>query len=259
MGGGGNMLQAPSWYTQRWSRKCLQRCTCGGSKMLPLRLLCSLHLGRGFSTGVTEASTVQELLMVVGLGNYSMAGTRHSVGMAVLNQLARRLNVADRWRADRQSKADLVETQVDGMQLVLVKPRQFMNVNGESVAKAAGKFNVIPENIYLLHDELSKPFGKVSLKLGGSAKGHNGVRSCINYLQSDCMTRLLIGIGRPAGSSSVVGYVLEPFTRPEQETLPQVLELGVDTLLAHIRSRTSAGPAGSNGTIKNAESHSSKS
>ncbi|XP_053329410.1 probable peptidyl-tRNA hydrolase [Spea bombifrons] len=174
---------------------------------------------------------------VVGLGNHGMAGTRHSVGMAAVNLLARRLNVADQWKSDKQSKADIIQTQIDGQRVVLLKPRQLMNINGKSVARAAEKYHLTPGNIYLLHDELDKPIGKVSLKLGGSARGHNGVRSCIEYLQSDVMVRLLVGIGRPVHHSSIVRHVLEPFTRPEQEILPQVLEQGVDMVLAHIRQR----------------------
>lgn len=113
-----------------------------------------------------------------------------------------------------------------------------MNVNGTSVANAARKFHLTPENIYLLHDELDKPLGKVSLKLGGSARGHKGVRSCIDYLNSDTMTRLLIGIGRPDCKSSVTAHVLGRFTKPEQETLPQALEHGIDLLLSHIKNKT---------------------
>ncbi|XP_056393730.1 probable peptidyl-tRNA hydrolase isoform X2 [Hyla sarda] len=167
-----------------------------------------------------------------------MAGTRHSVGMTAINQLARRLNVADQWKTDRRIGADLVTAQLDGANLILIKPRHFMNVNGTSVSSAAGKFRLTAEKIYLLHDELDKPLGKVTLKLGGSARGHNGVRSCIDHLKSDTMIRLLIGIGRPADKSSVTTYVLGRFTRSEQELLSSVLEKGLDLLLGHIQKRT---------------------
>ncbi|XP_063287483.1 peptidyl-tRNA hydrolase [Pelobates fuscus] len=227
--------------------------------MLPLKILWSLLLGRRMRHVAIKGRTEERLLMVVGLGNHGMGSTRHSVGMVAVNLLARRLNIADQWKTDKQSKADIVQTQIDGLQLVLLKPRQFMNINGHSVAKAAEKFNLTPEYIYLLHDELDKPIGKVSLKLGGSARGHRGVRSCIECLQSDIMVRLLIGIGRPPDHSSVVRHVLEPFTRPEQEILPQVLEQGLDKLLAHIRQRASLASAESNVTIKNAGSNPSKS
>ncbi|CAI9613579.1 unnamed protein product [Staurois parvus] len=195
-------------------------------------------LGRWMNQAAVQGHSREKVFMVVGLGNHGMSGTRHSVGMAAVNLLARRLNVADQWKTDRRTGADLITTKQDGMQIVLLKPRQFMNVNGTSVANAAGKFHLTPQNIYLLHDELDKPLGKVSLKLGGSARGHKGVRSCIDYLQSDVMTRLLIGIGRPDDKSSVTPHVLGHFTKAEQEMLPQALEQGIALLLSHIKNRT---------------------
>ncbi|XP_078502808.1 peptidyl-tRNA hydrolase-like [Lissotriton helveticus] len=101
----------------------------------------------------------------------------------------------------------------------------------------AERFGLGPEDVYLLHDELDKPLGKVSLKLGGSARGHNGVRSCIESLHSDVMVRLRVGIGRPQGRTSVERHVLEVFSSSEREVLPRALEQGVELLLQHIRRR----------------------
>ncbi|XP_069799158.1 peptidyl-tRNA hydrolase [Dendropsophus ebraccatus] len=203
-----------------------------------VRALWCLGSGRCMSQAAGGGPGRGQRFMVVGLGNHGMSGTRHSVGMTAINQLAQRLNVVDQWKTDRRTGADLVTAQLDGAHLVLIKPRQFMNVNGTSVANAAGKFRLTAENIYLLHDELDKPLGKVTLKLGGSARGHNGVRSCIDHLKSDTMIRLLIGIGRPADKSSVTPYVLGRFTKSEQEMLSPVLEKGLDLLLGHIQKRT---------------------
>nr|XP_031533441.1 probable peptidyl-tRNA hydrolase isoform X3 [Vicugna pacos] len=107
---------------------------------------------------------------VVGLGNPGMPGTRHSVGMAVLGQLARRLGVAESWARDRRCAADLALASLGDAQLVLLRPRRLMNVNGRSVARAAELFGLTAEEVYLVHDELDKPLGKLALKLGGSAR-----------------------------------------------------------------------------------------
>ncbi|XP_075434670.1 peptidyl-tRNA hydrolase [Ascaphus truei] len=225
--------------------------------MLSLRALCCLRLGRCLSEVALESRTGEQRLMVAGLGNHGMAGTRHSVGMAVVNQLARRLDIAEQWKTDKQCGADLVLTSIGQVQVVLLKPRQLMNINGRSVASAAGKFRLTPESIYLLHDELDKPLGKMSLKLGGSARGHNGVRSCIERLQSDNMVRLRVGIGRPVGHSSVERHVLGRFTGDEQEILPRVLEQGVELVLAHIMQRSGTIPSAK--TLRNAEEGPNKS
>ncbi|XP_075691259.1 peptidyl-tRNA hydrolase [Rhinoderma darwinii] len=217
-----------------------------------VRAVCCLRLGRCVSQAASGSTTREQRFMVVGLGNHGMSGTRHSVGMIAVNLLARRLNVADQWKTDRRTGTDLVIAHLDGVDLVLIKPRQFMNVNGTSVANAAGKFRLTAENIYLLHDELDKALGKVTLKLGGSARGHNGVRSCIDHLKSDTMIRLLIGIGRPDDKSSVTTYVLGRFTKSEQETLSPVLDKGLDLLLEHIKKRTRATAAmASTGPVAN--------
>lgn len=73
---------------------------------------------------------------MAGLGNYGLWGTRHSVGMAVLDRLARQLAVAESWRADGRCCADVALAAARGLQLVLLKPRRLMNLNGLSVASA---------------------------------------------------------------------------------------------------------------------------
>ncbi|XP_012876967.1 PREDICTED: probable peptidyl-tRNA hydrolase isoform X1 [Dipodomys ordii] len=180
---------------------------------------------------------------VAGLGNPGLPGTRHSVGMAVLGQLARRLGVADSWTRDRRCVADLALAPLgDDAQLVLLRPRRLMNANGRSVAQAAKLFGLTAEEVYLVHDELDKPLGKLALKLGGSARGHNGVRSCISCLNSSAMPRLRVGIGRPTHQSAVQDHVLGCFSPDEQELLPPLLDRATDLLLEHIRAR-SQGPS----------------
>ncbi|DAA24225.1 TPA: peptidyl-tRNA hydrolase 1 homolog-like isoform 2 [Bos taurus] len=165
--------------------------------------------------------------------------------MAVLGQLARRLGVAESWERDRRCAADLAQASLGDAQLVLLRPRRLMNLNGHSVAQAVELFGLTAEEVYLVHDELDKPLGKVALKLGGSARGHNGVRSCMSCLNSNAMPRLQVGIGRPTHRDAVQAYVLGRFSPAEQELLPPVLERAVDLLLGHIHQRSresSSGP-----------------
>ncbi|XP_056360929.1 probable peptidyl-tRNA hydrolase isoform X3 [Oenanthe melanoleuca] len=179
---------------------------------------------------------------VAGLGNYGLWGTRHSVGMEVLDRLARQLAVAEGWRVDKRCCADVTLATAHGLELVLLKPRRFMNLNGLSVASAAEIYSLGPGDIYLVHDDLDKALGKVAIKLGGSARGHNGVQSCISALHSNEMTRLRIGIGRPEGDVTVPNYVLSPFSAGEREKLEQILAQAVTCLLEHIQSRAPTEP-----------------
>lgn len=189
--------------------------------------------------------------MVVGLGNPGMEATRHSVGMAVLGALATRLGVADAWRGDKHVSAEVIVSEVDHTHVVLLRPRLLMNINGVSVAKAANKYGIKPEDILLVHDELDKPLGKVAVKHGGSARGHNGVRSCVDCLQTDVMKRLRVGIGRPTGKTSVDRHVLGRFSSDEKKVLDSVLVQSVDLLLSLLSGqqsqpapKSSSSPAG---------------
>ncbi|KAM4577343.1 peptidyl-tRNA hydrolase isoform 1-T1 [Odontesthes bonariensis] len=181
-----------------------------------------------------EIHTQGRRKLVVGLGNPGMEGTRHSIGMAVLGALAVRLGAADRWRGDKHVSGEVISSEVQNTRVVLLRPRLLMNVNGVSVAKAAGKYGIKPEDILLVHDELDKPLGKIAIKHGGSARGHNGVRSCVDCLQTDVMPRLRVGIGRPTGKTSVERHVLSRFTSEEQKLLDSVLVQSVDLLLAQL-------------------------
>ncbi|EPY75540.1 peptidyl-tRNA hydrolase-like protein [Camelus ferus] len=106
-----------------------------------------------------------------------------------------------------------------------------MNINGH---RAAELFRLTAEEVYLVHDELDKPLGKQALKLGGSARGHNGARSCISCLNSNAMAWLRVGIGRPTHPDAVQAHVLGRFSPAEQELLPPLLERTADLLLDHI-------------------------
>ncbi|XP_047624442.1 probable peptidyl-tRNA hydrolase isoform X2 [Phacochoerus africanus] len=224
-----------------------------------------LWLSRAMSRCVLEPRPPGKRWLVAGLGNPGLPGTRHSVGMAVLGQLARRLGVAESWARDARCAADLALASLGDAQVVLLRPRRLMNNNGRSVARAgepsvgtahlggsavtrpslplcqAELFGLTAEEVYLVHDELDKPLGKLALKLGGSARGHNGVRSCISCLNSNAMPRLRVGIGRPTHPDTVQAYVLGRFSLAEQELLPPLLERATDLLLDHIRER-SQGP-----------------
>uniref|UniRef100_A0A8C9C2A0 Peptidyl-tRNA hydrolase 1 homolog n=1 Tax=Phocoena sinus TaxID=42100 RepID=A0A8C9C2A0_PHOSS len=135
-----------------------------------------LWLGRAMSWCVLEPRPPGKrwLSRVAGLGNPGLPGTRHSVGMAVLGQLAGRLRVAESWARDRRCAADLALAWLGDAQLALLRPWGLMNVNGRSVARATELFGLTAEEVCLVHDELHKPLGKLALKLGGSARQCHG-------------------------------------------------------------------------------------
>ncbi|XP_015353040.1 probable peptidyl-tRNA hydrolase [Marmota marmota marmota] len=234
------MRLAAGWLTSRGGAQALN----GGSMSASGLSRWGLWRGRAMSRRVLEPRSPGKRWLVAGLGNHGLPGTRHSVGMAVLGQLARRLGVAESWARDQRCTADLALAPLGDAQLVLLQPRRLMNANGRSVAQAAELFGLTAEEVYLVHDELDKPLGKLALKLGGSARGHNGVRSCISCLNSSAMPRLRVGIGRPTHPSAVKAHVLGCFSPEEQELLPPLLDRAADLLLDHIRARSQGASPG---------------
>lgn len=199
---------------------------------------------RAVSLCILEPRPAGQRWLVVGLGNRGMPDTRHSVGMAVIGHLAQRLGVAESWARNARCSADIAEAALGDAQVVLLRPRRLMNANGRCVSRAAEMFGLAADEIYLVHDELDKPLGKMALKMGGSPRGHNGVRSCISCLNSSIMPRLRVGIGRPEPPADVQTHVLSPFSPAEQEQLPVLLDRAADLLLDHLQKRSQAVPIG---------------
>lgn len=168
--------------------------------------------------------------LVVGLGNPGPAyeRTRHNVGFLVADSLAER--VGGRFTAHKKSGADLLQARLDGRQVLIAKPRSYMNLSGRSVAALARFFSVPPTEVVVIHDELDIPFGEIRLKRGGGEGGHNGLRSVSEALTSKDYLRTRIGIGRPPGRQNPADYVLKPFSSVERKELPTVVEQAADAV-----------------------------
>lgn len=179
---------------------------------------------------------MSETFMIVGLGNNKSSLTRNSVGLQVLDCLADRLNLD--WVDDADNVAGHVAmSHLDDVSIILLKPQLPMMVNGTSVSKAARHFCVPPENVYLIHDDIARKIGKITLKDGGCANGHNGVRSVLHALNTEKLTRLKIGIDCPPTKDKVGLYLNEQFSPAEQQILEDVLELCLTALSQHMKDK----------------------
>lgn len=152
--------------------------------------------------------------LIVGLGNQGekYANTRHNVGYVVVETLLRNVTSAgqDIWKNDAKTKSLVVKAG----DLLLAKPQTMMNASGFAVARLAGYYKIKPEDIWVVHDDLDLPLGKVRLKTGGGSAGHRGVESIVRELGTDKFTRFRVGIGRPhreASKEKIEKYVLTPF------------------------------------------------
>ena len=177
---------------------------------------------------MTASDAQPQLRLVVGLGNpgAKYAGTRHNVGFMVLERIA----AADGVRFKSQSRlhGELAEVGSGSARLRLLMPQTYMNESGRSIRAALDWFDLAPQELLVVVDDMDLPLGKLRLRQSGSAGGHNGLRSTISHLGTQEFPRLRIGIGAPADNpverrQRTVGHVLGRFEPAEQPLLEQVL------------------------------------
>jgi len=163
--------------------------------------------------------------LIIGLGNpgKKYKNTRHNAGFMAINYCA------DQWQgqfpASSNADAQIADVMISGQKVKFVKPHTFMNKSGLAVRKLADYFNVSPENILIIHDDIALPLGALRVSQGSSAGGHNGVKSIINALGTQKFTRLRIGIDDRSGQSDIdtQSYVLGRFTKEQKQTVKDKL------------------------------------
>ena len=167
--------------------------------------------------------------LIVGLGNpeSDYGDTRHNLGFACAQELARRLGVdinRKRWKS--------LVGRSEGRGVWIVLPQTYMNLSGEAVKAAMRDTGVAASQVWVVHDELDLPLCRLRIQRGRSGAGHNGVLSIISALGTKDFARFRVGIGRPSHRSSDVGvrYVLGRFTKAESEKLEKVVSGVVDAL-----------------------------
>lgn len=156
--------------------------------------------------------------LIAGLGNPgpTYALNRHNIGFLALDMILAQILPMASWRKKFQSEC--AEATIDGQKILLLKPQTFMNLSGDAVQAAAQFYKIPSTQILVLHDELDVPFGRVKVKRGGGAGGHNGLRSIDSHMGQDYY-RLRLGIGHPGDKNKVSNYVLGDFSRAEQAAL----------------------------------------
>jgi PTH1 family peptidyl-tRNA hydrolase len=164
--------------------------------------------------------------LIVGLGNpgAEYAAHRHNVGFRVVQMLAHTHGLAF---SRRRGKARVAEGQIAGRRVILAQPRTFMNLSGKAVGKLSRAFDVPPEHILVVYDDLDLPLGRLRLRSEGGSGGHRGMRSIIDKLGTQSFPRLRVGIDRPPGRMDPADYVLQPFANDEEPIISEVLEQAV--------------------------------
>jgi len=163
------------------------------------------------------------MLLLVGLGNPGAryAGNRHNIGFMAVDAIAKH-HVIGPWR--RRFHGVAAEGPLAGERALLLLPGTYMNESGRAVAEAARFYKLGPSEIIVCHDEIDLPPGKVRVKTGGGAAGHNGLLSISTHIGND-YRRVRIGVGHPGVKDLVYSYVLSDFGKDERPWVGAVCEL----------------------------------
>ncbi len=166
--------------------------------------------------------------IIVGLGNPGAQydQTRHNIGFAVIDQLARQWQMT--LHEERRYKGNwAVGTPLGNQKIHLLKPTTFMNLSGQAVRPLMTWHKLLPTQVLIIYDEMALPVGRLRLRKEGSAGGHNGMKSLIEQLGTPNFPRLRLGIGQPPPGQETVSYVLGRFTPTEQKTIVDVVTAAV--------------------------------
>ena len=162
------------------------------------------------------------MLLFAGLGNpgAKFANNRHNVGFMAADAIARRHSFSP-W--SRKFQAEIAEGRLADEKVILIKPQTFMNLSGQSVGEAMRFYKLEPSALTVFYDEIDLAAGKVRVKTGGGAGGHNGIRSLDQHI-GNSYRRVRIGVGHPGVKELVHGHVLGDFAKADKEWVDALLD-----------------------------------
>ena len=184
---------------------------------------------------VRNLRPMSTIKLIVGLGNPGprYLYNRHNIGFQCVDLYAQRHNIemsrmqnnariGDGWVQKRTSVLDALSgglPQVQRQKVLLVKPLTYMNLSGEAVGALVRYYDVPLTEVMVIHDDLDLAPGTLRLRPGGGSGGQNGIKSLIQHLGAQEFARLGVGIGRPPGRMAPADYVLQNFSKDEEENL----------------------------------------
>lgn len=167
--------------------------------------------------------------LLLGLGNPGprYAGTRHNLGAEVVAELGRRHGMS----LGRESLSALWEKgKVGEVGVILALPQTFMNLSGQAAASLMHYFDVGPERLVVVHDDLDLELGRLKIARKGGSGGHKGVQSIVQHVGGDEFMRLKVGIDRPRYDEPIERYVLNGYYADQRELVEKVVDMAADCL-----------------------------
>ena len=174
------------------------------------------------------------MLIFVGLGNPGgkYAANRHNIGFMAMDTIVRRHNFS---APKSRFNAEVSEGNLGGTKILILKPQTFMNRSGQAVGEAMRYFKSTPDEVIVFYDEADLAEGKVKIKKGGGAAGHNGIKDIKNHIGAD-FTRVRLGVGHPRDNQAsdnhpdgkLHSHVLSDFSKVDQKWLEPLLDTLAD-------------------------------
>ncbi len=178
--------------------------------------------------------------LIIGLGNpgREYKDTRHNIGFMVIDKIEKELahGVPPAWHMDE--KKNVLTAKIGDV--LLAKPQTFMNKSGFAVKALMDYYKLTPADVWIIHDDMDLPLGKIKIRVKGSSAGHNGVQSVIDQLKTDAFVRFRLGIGKeldpiahsdkPMRHRNVISYVLSRFRESEAGTFKHLIKHGTDAV-----------------------------
>lgn len=169
---------------------------------------------------------------MVGLGNPGLKYefTRHNIGFSIVDSLARDIEIE--FKKVKSYYSLISRGMINNHKVILVKPQTFMNLSGRAVSRVVSYYKISLRDLLIVYDDLNLELGQVRIRKKGSAGGHKGIKSIMQYLDSEEIPRLRVGIGNPSVNFNFdyVSYVLSNFNNEEKDKIGEVIQLSTDAI-----------------------------
>jgi len=169
---------------------------------------------------------------VIGLGNPGLKYkfTRHNIGFRIVDGLAQ--DIETEFKKVKSYYSLISRGMINNHKIMLVKPQTFMNLSGRAVIRVASYYKIPLQDLLIVYDDLNLELGQIRIRKKGSAGGHKGMESIMQYLHSEEIPRLRIGIGSPSVNFNFdcVSYVLSNFNGDEENKIKEIIKLSTKAI-----------------------------
>ena len=181
----------------------------------------------------SRSGPVEWLIVCLGNPGDKYEGTRHNVGFMVADELGNRGN----FPIQRLKYRALTQTAtIGGCQALVMKPETFMTLASESVGEAARFYKIPADHVLVVSDDVSLPVGKLRIRTGGSAGGHNGLKNIIQHLGTDQFPRVKVGVGqKPHPDYDMADWVLGKFQGEDKKAIDAAVARAADAVECYLK------------------------